>query len=245
MHIRPTFFGQSDDSFVFLNWKQRPLNVGKYITSFFKSKLGIHISSNRIRAIVETSAEDLLLNGSISPSDRASVCAVNGHSSSTMRTHYLKRSRVQDALNVSSVVSKMVPSLRLFSDQNSPPLSSVVELSSNKKKKKKKNPPPTSISAESLNRFSNRNIDEHVYSAEFDPDFRFDADNYFSKHYPAAGSDSDSDSDSDYDDMEMQKEALKVQKRAPHPDIGKNHPDIAKITNRIPWSKFEINFVGK
>ena len=116
LYIRPTHFDSSDDAYLFVSWGGKRLDVGKFVSIFFKSKLGLTLNTTRIRAIVETSAEDLHLKGSISSSDRASVLAVNGHSEKIMKRHYLKRSRIQDALNVKSVMKKMVPTSLMLDD---------------------------------------------------------------------------------------------------------------------------------
>ena len=112
LYLRPAHFDKSDHAYLFVSWHGNRIDVGKFVSKFFRVKLGIRINTTRIRAIVETSAEDLHLNGTISSADRASVLAVNGHSEKIMKRHYLKRSRIQDAMNVKSVLCKLTPNVR-------------------------------------------------------------------------------------------------------------------------------------
>jgi hypothetical protein len=71
--------------------------------------LNLHITTNSIRSIVETSAEDLHLSGVISNEERNSILNINGHSNATMRKYYLKRNRERDITHAIEVFDKIVP----------------------------------------------------------------------------------------------------------------------------------------
>jgi hypothetical protein len=94
---------------LFLSYDNTPLRVGRYVTRFFKRTLNLHITTNSIRSIVETSAEDLHLSGVISNEERNSILNINGHSNATMRKYYLKRNRERDITHATEVFDKTVP----------------------------------------------------------------------------------------------------------------------------------------
>ena len=98
-NVRPRLLEGHDDP-LFINFAGTgPYNVAKGLSNFFAQSLGLKITSTRIRSIVETCFEDLLDNGAISTAQRNAIQNVNGHSSQTMKDHYLKKSRRQDAEN--------------------------------------------------------------------------------------------------------------------------------------------------
>jgi hypothetical protein len=84
---------------MWLNWNGTAMDkgeLGKHLTSFFKSQLQLHITTTTIRAIVETAAEDALKKGIIDGIKRAAISNVNGHSGATTQRHYVKNSRISD-----------------------------------------------------------------------------------------------------------------------------------------------------
>ena len=98
-NVRPMFLQGHDDP-LFINFAGTgPYNIAKGLSNFFAQSLGLKITSTRIRSIVETCFEDLLDDGAISTVQRNAIQNVNGHSSQTMKDHYLKKSRRQDAEN--------------------------------------------------------------------------------------------------------------------------------------------------
>jgi hypothetical protein len=114
---------------LFLSYDNSPLRVGRCVTSFFNRTLNLHITTNTIRSIIETSTEDLHLNGEISNAERSSILNINGHSGETMRKFYLKRDRERDITHATDVFGKIVthhecspilPNALSFNDQRRP-----------------------------------------------------------------------------------------------------------------------------
>ena len=239
LHIRPVQFDNSVDALLMVNWKQRRLDVGKCVTKFFKRHLGLHITTNRIRSIVESSTEQLHVEGSISSTDRASVLAVNGHCSTTMKRHYLKRSRIQDAANVRSVVAKMCPNKygNRFSTNLSEATNGIqsneVVLSSF----------PSFSSSPTLNIMANQSITvgsgQKCFNKELDVEDGVVA--TAPGHAPAyVDEDEDDEDDDDDDDDDVKFEAFPQDSIAGH-----LHPDTEKVKGRVPWTRAELEYVGR
>ena len=80
-----------------LNFSGQPyIDIGKELTRFFVHSCNLHITSTRIRSIVETAAEEMYRQGDISLRTRKSVEAINGHTSATVRNFYLQMDRTAD-----------------------------------------------------------------------------------------------------------------------------------------------------
>ena len=114
---------------LFLSYDNMPLRVGRCVTSFFNRTLNLHITTNTIRSIIETSTEDLHLSGEISNAERSSILNINGHSGETMRKFYLKRDRERDITHATDVFGKIIhsrdcsplsPSTLSFNDERRP-----------------------------------------------------------------------------------------------------------------------------
>ena len=74
------------------------------VSAFFRDH-GLTLTSDGIRALVETTAEDALNDGLISPAERASVSNLNGHSGRTVRAHYLMRQAGRDVQNTATFMN--------------------------------------------------------------------------------------------------------------------------------------------
>ena len=79
------------------------------VIRFFRRTLGLHITTTRVRAIVETSSEQLRENGDITEADRTSILNINGHSGATAEKHYVKKTRMGDVSNAQHVFEKLLP----------------------------------------------------------------------------------------------------------------------------------------
>jgi len=79
-------------------------NIGRKVTSFFEDKNDLHMTSTAIRGLMETSAEEALLRGHITASQRASVSSINGHSSAVVKDYYLKVRARKDVQNARDAV---------------------------------------------------------------------------------------------------------------------------------------------
>ena len=105
------YFRVSDndpESLLLVSYDGSEIRVGRMVTRFFKRTLNLHVTTTTIRSMVETKAEELEAEGSISGAQRKSVLDVNGHSSATAKRFYLYKNREADIMHVSTVHSKMV-----------------------------------------------------------------------------------------------------------------------------------------
>lgn len=98
MNVRPNYLQEHDDP-LFISFTGTKYNVAKGLSTFFAQTLSLKITSTRIRAIVETSFQDLLDDGAITTLQKHAISNVNGHDSQTTKDYYLKRSRLNDAQN--------------------------------------------------------------------------------------------------------------------------------------------------
>lgn len=108
-HFRPQQFGQGPDDYLFISQKNKPVSVGTLVIRFFKRTLGLHITTTRIRSMVETESEQLREDGQISAADRTSILNINGHSGATADKHYVKKSRMGDVGHAQAVFQKLIP----------------------------------------------------------------------------------------------------------------------------------------
>ena len=108
-HFRPQQFGQEPDDFLLISQKNKPISVGTMVIRFFRRTLGLHITTTRIRSMVETQSEQLREDGEISAADRTSILNINGHSGATADKHYVKKSRMGDVSHAQNVFQKLIP----------------------------------------------------------------------------------------------------------------------------------------
>jgi hypothetical protein len=90
---------------LFINWNgDVDKKVGRKVTSFFEDKNDLHMTSTAIRGLMETTAEEALLRGDITATQRASVSSLNGHSSEVVKNYYLKVRTAKDVKNARDAV---------------------------------------------------------------------------------------------------------------------------------------------
>jgi hypothetical protein len=88
------------DDPLWLTWNcEKETKVSRHVTKFFKLRLGLHITTNSIRSLIETKAKSLLEEGKISLQTREAVSNINGHSSATVESYYLMNDRITDVHN--------------------------------------------------------------------------------------------------------------------------------------------------
>ena len=105
---------QQNDAML-LSFSGQPLtDIGKEVTAFYLHSSNLHITTTRIRSIVETAAEEMYRAGEISLKTRKSIEAINGHTSATVQNYYLQMDRAAD-----------VHSARSFFSQAAEPASSI------------------------------------------------------------------------------------------------------------------------
>jgi hypothetical protein len=85
---------------LWLTWCcEKETRVSRLVTNFFKLRLGLHITTNSIRCLVETQAKHLFEEGKISASTKTAISNINGHSSATVEAYYLLNDRINDVHN--------------------------------------------------------------------------------------------------------------------------------------------------
>ena len=62
-------------------------NIGVLLTQYFHAK-GLHITTNSIRTLVETTTAVGFMNGTVTAGQMAAIHSVNGHSSQMAKDHY-------------------------------------------------------------------------------------------------------------------------------------------------------------
>ncbi len=93
---------------LFLKWKNRvpqACNLGRVLGSFFKIHGELHVTTNTLRAMVETYAETSYRTGQITLEERKAIEYCNGHSSAVVENYYLQHDRASDVTNARSVFS--------------------------------------------------------------------------------------------------------------------------------------------
>lgn len=81
-------------------------DAGKRVTRFFKRTLGLHISTTRIRSLVETEVHKLFKQGRVTQEQKMSVQNINGHSSEVTEAFYLMEQREEDVRCTKGVLTK-------------------------------------------------------------------------------------------------------------------------------------------
>ena len=80
-------------------------DVGELVRSICRKKMGVKLSPNRCRTLVETVSHKLEANGHISKALRESVHNVSGHTSQIAKDEYVLEDRRQDAINAKTMAS--------------------------------------------------------------------------------------------------------------------------------------------
>jgi hypothetical protein len=82
---------------LWLTWDgYREEDIGRIITSYFKRKLGLHITTTAIRSLVATESQVHLDCGTITLAEKEAIGNISGHSSQIITAHYLLNDRVND-----------------------------------------------------------------------------------------------------------------------------------------------------
>lgn len=88
------------NSFLFPSRKygdRNPVNVGRYLKSFFERCAGLNLTSTTLRTLMTSEVRDLFLEGKITSKEKDSVDKVNGHSNEIAERHYLLRDMEENA----------------------------------------------------------------------------------------------------------------------------------------------------
>ena len=81
---------------MWITWDGAPDNTGPRITQWIRNVMGLKMSSNKLRSLVETTSHRLAKEGKITPQARAAVCGINGHTSQVARNYYVREDRVEE-----------------------------------------------------------------------------------------------------------------------------------------------------
>jgi hypothetical protein len=92
--------------------------MGKAVTKFFKSCSKLHITTTNIRSLIETQAQMFEDMGSITSQSRASITALNGHTSQVAQDYYVQRSQFADVQASREFFQKVSGSSILHEDTN-------------------------------------------------------------------------------------------------------------------------------
>lgn len=88
---------------LWLTHEGKPDNsVGGRVISFFRREIRLHITTTAIRSLVETTMDDLHESGVITHQQKASVQAINGHTSAVASDYYIHKARGADVAHARS-----------------------------------------------------------------------------------------------------------------------------------------------
>jgi hypothetical protein len=71
--------------------------LGHLVTQYFKSTMGLHLTTTMIRSLWEIMADKAFKARAINAEQRSAIMNINGHTSQTTRDYYLRDAREQDA----------------------------------------------------------------------------------------------------------------------------------------------------
>jgi hypothetical protein len=92
--------------------------IGKRVTRYFRGKIKIKITTTCIRSIVETEMAKAHKRGTITSEQRASVQAINGHTSAVTEDYYVREDRAHDVFHGRSAFqSIMTPTVQQQLDE--------------------------------------------------------------------------------------------------------------------------------
>jgi hypothetical protein len=93
-HVRPFAALNGEDkntAKLFLRSDGQPDTLlERHVQAFYLTELDIHITTTRIRKIVDTTVRDMRLRGEIDDEGMDSVLFVNGHSEKTSNDYYVQ-----------------------------------------------------------------------------------------------------------------------------------------------------------
>ena len=101
-YIRPAAVMQSgkDSPQLFISFAGIPFQeaeLGRHLTTFFEKETGLHVTSNTVRKLVETTAYERYRHGLITAAELQAIHDVNGHTSATANDFYNLTDRAMDA----------------------------------------------------------------------------------------------------------------------------------------------------
>ena len=113
-HIRPLIAPDKaswePNDYLWLDYNGNPeTHIGRLITKYFRKKIKVNVTTTCFRSLYETESESLFDSGVISASQRASIRQIGGHTSGTVRQHYLKHNMNQNVDNARSVMNSLSP----------------------------------------------------------------------------------------------------------------------------------------
>jgi hypothetical protein len=101
-------FQKGHHNFLWLTWSgERDQRIGRHVTEFFKANLGLHVTTTNIRSLVETTAHNAMLEGTITSKERNAIQMINGHSSKTTEDYYHKHDRCAESKDARSGFSRL------------------------------------------------------------------------------------------------------------------------------------------
>lgn len=114
LRVRPAASCRSVSSpgdFLFIKWRKNDeaFDMGRSIACFFKIQAELNMTTNTLRAMVETYAETSFRQGRITAQERKAIENVNGHSSAVVEKHYLQQDRTSDVYHARGVFTRIPP----------------------------------------------------------------------------------------------------------------------------------------
>jgi hypothetical protein len=98
-----------DDDSLWLRWNGTPFTektIGMCVQSFFHRKANLNCGTTMIRSLVETEFESMYNKNVISLEERKSIMNLSGHSSATVKNHYILQSRKSDVRHSMNAFAK-------------------------------------------------------------------------------------------------------------------------------------------
>lgn len=87
-----------DEAPLFITWSGKAdVCGGERVSKFFRKRCGLAITTTTLRSLMETEADMAERSGLITRDELVAINNVNGHTSETVRLHYLKQDRSRDA----------------------------------------------------------------------------------------------------------------------------------------------------
>ena len=80
------------------------------VTAFFKRTTKLHITTTRIRSMVETETDRGFNKGLITFEQKTAVANINGHTSQTCKDYYIRSERSRDAVNAEEAFHNIINS---------------------------------------------------------------------------------------------------------------------------------------
>ena len=113
-YVRPVAIqnGKVESAYLFITFNGctfEDADLGRHLSAFYTKETGLHITSNNMRKLVETTAYERYRHGLISDAELQAIHDVNGHSSETANNFYKLTDRAMDAHTVRNFLSPPAP----------------------------------------------------------------------------------------------------------------------------------------